>query len=203
MTPDDASLLVFSTAAYFGHKRIAKRRPGHTPISDGLLGVALASAGTIVMHPSEGPALLALVLLIPTSCLWAVAKVHGFHAWLIWILGAMCVATSWLIGWVNPEAYAWAVLASWAAMTTLAIGFVLDPVIHICGITRVSAVLLAASLLADLPGVFAWARTGSWRAESVLSVLSVAILAMLPTLWKLRICEQRSSESSSSGSGSQ
>lgn len=202
MNPDDASFLVFSVAAYFGHKRIARQHPEHAPIHLGLLGAALANAGSMWLPPSNGPASLALVLLIPTACLWSVAKIHGFLAWLIWILGALCVGTSWLIGYVDAFAYPWAVLCAWMAMTMLALGFVLDPVVHSRGITRVSSVLLAASLLADLPGVFAWARTGSWRAESVLSVLSVAILAMLPTLWNLRICGQRSSGSSSSGSAS-
>lgn len=202
MTPDDTSILVFSAAAFFGHRRIARQRPEHAPIHHGLLGVLAANAGVVLLHPNDSPALLAFALLAPTSCLYAVAKIHGFLAWLIWILGALCVGTSWLIGYVDAFAYPWAVLCAWTAMTMLALGFVLDPVVHSRGITRVSSVLLAASLLADLPGVFAWARTGSWRAESVLSVLSVAILAMLPTLWTLRMCGQRSSGSSSSGSGS-
>lgn len=202
MTPDDTSILVFSAAAFFGHRRFAQLAPEHVPIHRGLAGVFVANAGMASLHPAESPLLLAVLLLAPTACLWSVAKIHGFLAWLIWILGALCVGTSWLIGWANPAAYPWAVLVSWATMTALAISFVLDPVVHSRGITRVSAVLLAASLLADLPGVFAWARTGSWRAESVLSVLSVAILSMLPPLWSLRICGQRSSGSSSSGSDS-
>lgn len=202
MTPDDVSILVFSAAAFFGHRRIARGQPEHAPIHMGLLGLGVANAGAALLYPSESPVSLAFVLLAPTSALWAVARIHGFLSWLIWILGALCVATSWFIRSETPEVYPWAVVATWGIMATLAISLVLDPVVHSRGITRVSAVLLAASLLADLPGVFAWARTGSWRATSVLSVLSVAILAMLPTLWNLRICGQRSSGCSSSGSGS-
>ena len=186
LTPYDFSLLVFLIAAAIGHHRVSQERPDHAGIARAIIAAVLANIGHLAMYPNRGLVPVILLLAVPGACLYGVTSTHGFRSWVVigFVLFLSCA--TWIIGLVYPWAYAWTVLFSWCVIAGFAWVCLLDPEKRATGITRASAVALAASLLADLPGVYAWVKTESWKAESVLTSLSVLILATIPTLWKLR-----------------
>jgi hypothetical protein len=186
MTPYDFSLLVFLIAACLAHRKLSQDKLTHAGIFWALVAVVVANIGTLALYPNRGLLPIMLSLAVPGACLYGVASTHGFRAWVavaIVVIGALGV---FAVGFARTEFYAWAILFAWCVIATLAWVCLLDPLERATGITRASAVAFAASLLADLPGVYAWAKTGSWKAESVLTSLSVTILATLPLLWRLR-----------------
>lgn len=187
LSPYDFSLLVFLTAAAIGHRRISQERPDHRGIYVAIVTVILANIGHLALYPNRGLVPVLLLLAVPGSCLYGITSTHGFRSWVAISFVTVLACATWIVGLMFPWAYSWTVLFSWCVLATLAWVCLLDPEKRATGITRASAVALAASLLADLPGVYAWVRTESWKAESVLTSLSVLILATLPALWKARI----------------
>jgi hypothetical protein len=205
LSPYDFSILVFLIAAAIGHYRTSRKKPDHVGIFHALLAAIAADLGSLALYPNRGLLPIAFSLAMPGSCLYGICVTHGFRARRAVAFVAIGAISAWTVSFAAPEYYAWVLLFSWCTIATLAWVCLLDPETRATGITRASSVALAASLLADLPGVFAWAKTGSWKAESVLTSLSVAMLATLPALWKLRTSEQSSLGShywrSGSGSG--
>ena len=161
-----------------------------------------ASLGCLALRPAHGLLPILFSLAVPGACLYGVCATHGFRARRSVSFVLIGALGTWTMSLASPAHYAWSILFVWCVIATLAWVCLLDPEVRATGITRASAVALAASLLADLPGVYAWAKTGSWKAESVLTSLSVTILATLPALWKLRTSVQFSSDSPCSRSGS-
>ena len=186
MTHHDFSLLVFLIAACLAHRKVNQDKPSHAGIFWALVAVVVANLGTLALYPNRGLLPIMLSLAVPGACLYGVAATHGFRIWATIAIVAIAALGVFAVSLAHPEIYVWAILFAWCVIAALAWVCLLDPVERATGITRASAVAFAASLLADLPGVFAWAKTGSWKAESVLTSLSVLILATLPALWKLR-----------------
>ena len=200
----DFSLLVFLIAAAIGHYRTSREKPDHVGIFHALLAAIAADLGSLALYPNRGLLPIAFSLAMPGACLYGICATHGFRARRAVAFVAVGTIGAWTMSLASPEYYAWVILFSWCTIAALAWVCLLDPETRATGITRASSVALAASLLADLPGVFAWAKTGSWKAESVLTSLSVTILATLPALWRLRTSERSLLDSpySRSGSGS-
>jgi hypothetical protein len=186
MTHHDFSLLVFLIAACLAHRKVNQDKPSHAGIFWALVAVVVANLGTLALYPNRGLLPIMLSLAVPGACLYGVAATHGFRIWATIAIVTVAALGVFAVSLAYPEIYVWAILFAWCVIATLAWVCLLDPIERATGITRASAVAFAASLLADLPGVFAWAKTGSWKAESVLTSLSVLILATLPALWKLR-----------------
>lgn len=202
LTPYDFSLLVFLVAATISHFRVSKERSEHAGIFWALVAVVVANLGHLALHPARGLVPIMCSLAVPGACLYGVCATHGFRARIAVAFVLIGAIGTWLVSLASPEFYAWAILFAWCVIATLAWVCLLDPDKRATGITRASAVAFAASLLADLPGVYAWAKTGSWKAESVLTSLSVTILATLPALWRLRTSGQSLLVSRCSRSGS-
>jgi hypothetical protein len=202
MSHFDVSLLVFLVAAAIAHRKVSQEKPEHAGIFRALLGVIFADVGTLALYPNRGILPLLFSLATPGACLYGVCATHGFRKRLTIVTVLTFVLASWLCSLVDPTAYPWAILMSWAMLAGIAWVCLLDPEQTPTGITRFAAVALAASLLADLPGVYVWARYGTWRAESAITSLSVVVLATMPTLWKLWTCRRSSSGQSCSDSDS-
>ena len=186
MTHYDFSLLVFLVAACLAHRKVRQEKPSHSGIFWALVAVVMANIGTLALYPNRGLLPIMLSLAVPGACLYGVAATHGFRIWATIAIVTIAAFGVFAVSLAHPEIYVWAILFAWCVIAALAWVCLMDPVERATGITRASAVAFAASLLADLPGVFAWAKTGSWKAESVLTSLSVTILATLPLLWRLR-----------------
>lgn len=202
LTPYDFSLLVFIVAATISHFRVSKERSEHVGIFWALVAVVVANFGNLALHPARGLVPIMCSLAVPGACLYGVCATHGFRARVAVAFVIAGAVGTWIVSLASPAYYAWTVLFAWCVIAMLAWVCLLDPDKRATGITRASAVAFAASLLADLPGVYAWAKTGSWKAESVLTSLSVTILATLPMLWKIRTSAQSSSVSRCLRSGS-
>jgi hypothetical protein len=200
-TPYDFSLLVFLVAAAIAHRQVSREKPTHVGIFWALVAVIIANIGTLALHPNRGLVPILFSLAVPGACLYGVCATHGFRPRVAIVFVLVGAVGTWTMSMTSPAHYAWSILFAWCVIAVLAWVCLLDPESMADGITRASAVAFAASLLADLPGVYAWAKTGSWKAESVLTSLSVTILATLPALWKLRTSEQSSSDSRYSRSG--
>jgi hypothetical protein len=190
LTPYDFSLIVFLAAAAIGHHRVSQEKPDHAGVARAIVGAVLANLGHLALYPNRGLIPVILLLAVPGACLYGITSTHGFRSWIAIGFVMFLACATWIVGLIYPWAYAWTVLFSWCVIAGLAWVCLLDPEKRAIGITRASAVALAASLLADLPGVYAWVKTESWKAESVLTSLSVLILATLPALWKARIFER-------------
>jgi hypothetical protein len=186
LTPYDFSLLVFLVAAAIGHFRVKQEKPSHAGIFWALVAVIIANIGTLALHPNRGLVPIMFSLAVPGACLYGICATHGFRARVSIAFTLACAIGVWAMSLARPAHYAWTILFAWCVIAAVAWVCLLDPETRASGITRASSVAFAASLLADLPGVYAWAKTGSWKAESVLTSLSVTILATLPALWKLR-----------------
>lgn len=186
MTSYDFSILVFLVAACIAHRKVSQDKPTHAGIFWALVTVVVANLGHLVLYPARGLLPIMFSLAVPGACLYGIASTHGFRVWAPVVVVVVGALGTFAISLAHPEIYAWAILFAWCVIAGLAWVCLLDPKKRATGITRASAVALAASLLADLPGVYAWVRTESWKAESVLTSLSVLILATLPALWKLR-----------------
>jgi len=193
MTHFDISLLVFLCAAALAHRKVSHEKPEHVGIFYALIGVIIADIGTLALYPNRGPLPLLFSLATPGACLYGVCATHGFKTRLPVAIVGVFVLGTWTLSFVDPNSYPWAVLFSWSSIALAAWVCLLDPDSASTGITRLSAVTLAASLLADLPGVYVWAQYGTWRAESVITSLAVTALATLPLLWRLWTCRQFSS----------
>jgi hypothetical protein len=207
LTPYDFSLLTFLSAAAVGHYRVSRERPKHFGIFVALLVVIVANVASLALYPEHGLLPILVSLTVPGACLYGVCATHGFRprrAVAFTLIGAI---GTWIVSLANPAFYAWTILFAWCVIAALAWVCLLDPEERATGITQASAVAFAASLLADLPGVYAWAKTGSWKAESVLTSLSVTILATLPLLWRIltsapSLSDSRCSRSASCSVGS-
>lgn len=92
---------------------------------------------------------------------------------------------------VESPSYPWLLALFWLVSAIVAWAAVLGVPAPI-GLARTSGILLAASLVADLPGVAVWAASGSYREELHLSVLSLAGLCIVPVLWTRRRASRRS-----------
>lgn len=209
-TPYDFSLLTFLSAAAVGHYRVSRERQKHVGIFVALVAVIVANIANLWLYPSRGFLPILSSLAVPGACLYGVCATHGFRARRAVAFTLVGVIGAWTMSLAEPSYYAWTILFAWCVIAALAWVCLLDPDERATGITRASAVAFAASLLADLPGVYAWAKTGSWKAESVLTSLSVTILATLPVLWKIRTSARSPldslywrSDSSSAGSRGQ
>jgi hypothetical protein len=202
MTHFDASLLVFLCAAALAHRKVSQEKPEHVGVYHALVGVTVADMGTLALYPNRGLLPLMFSLATPGACLYGVCATHGFRKRLTIVTVLTFVLASWLCSLVDPLTYPWAVLMSWSMLAGISWVCLLDPERTPTGITRFASVALAASLMADLPGIYVWARYGTWRAESVITSLSVTILATMPMLWKLWTCRQSSSGQSCSVSDS-
>ena len=202
LTPYDFSLLVFLIAATIGHFRVSRDKPEHAGIFHALVVVVVANLANLALSPARGLLPILFSLAVPGACLYGVCATHGFRSRIAVAFVVIGAIGTWTMSLASPAHYAWVLLFAWCTIATLAWVCLLDPETRATGITRASAVAFAASLLADLPGVYAWTKTGSWKAESVLTSLSVTILATLPALWKLRISAQSSSVLRCSRSGS-
>ncbi len=198
----DISLLVFLVAAAISHFRVSREHPEHVGIFRAIAAIIVANVGMLLLWPSPGLLPITFALAVPGACLYGVCATHGFRARLSVVFTGLFVALVWACSFLGREEYVWSLVFSWFLIAGITWVCLLDPDEPSTGITRASAVALASSLLADIPGVYAWAHTGSWRAESVITSLSVTILATLPTLWRLRTCRQSSSGHSCSVSGS-
>jgi hypothetical protein len=202
LEPYDFSLLVFLVAAAIGHFRVSREKPEHVGIFVALIAAIMANLGNLALFPAHGLLPILFSLAVPGACLYGVCATHGFRVRRTAAFVVVGALGAWTTSLASPAHYAWVLLFAWCVIATLAWVCLLDPEERATGITRASAVALAASLLADLPGVFTWAKTESWKAESVLTSLSVTILATLPALWKLRTSGQSSSDSRCSRSDS-
>jgi hypothetical protein len=186
MTYTSISLLVWLAAATLAHGRAYKQDEDHIHVFAAIGSMLIFSALAIGLEGARGIIPILVTLALPSACVYGIAgacKAGARHVVGAWVVTSVMV---WLAAQIHPTVYPWAVFAGWAMMATAGWITVLDPYERPEGLTQVSAFALAASLLADLPGVYAWVRTGRWYAEGALSVVSAVALATLPTLWRLR-----------------
>lgn len=186
MTYTSIALLVWLAAATVAHWRVYQEDEDHVHVFAAIGGALAFCIMAIGLEGSRGIIPIAVTLAIPASCVFGIAgacKAGPQHVVGAWVVTSVLV---WIAAEIHPSVYRWAVLSGWGVMAAAGWVTVLDPYERPDGLTQVSAFALAASLLADLPGVYEWVKTERWAAESALSVVSAVALATLPTLWRLR-----------------
>lgn len=182
--PSAVLLHVFLCAFAFGAHAGRFGREAPTPSLLSLLASSLA-----MFVPHEPTRLLA-------ACACAAACVHGAETSRGLDGAGVLLMTANLFLVVAAHAaespfYPWALVVYWASAVLVAWFAVLRNPAPL-GTLRTSGILLASSLLADLPGLVVWAATGSYREELHLSVLSLAGLCMVPFGWTRRRAPWRS-----------
>jgi len=192
MTYTSIALLVWLAAATLAHGRAYKQDEDHVHVFAAIGGMLIFSMLAIGLEGSRGIIPILVTMALPAACVFGIAgacKAGAHHVITAWLVTSSIV---WVAAQIHPTVYPWAVFTGWCVLASTGWITVLDPYEKPEGLTQVSAFALAASLLADIPGVYAWVKTGRWQAEGALSVVSAVALATLPTLWRLRMSRRSS-----------
>lgn len=189
----DITALVWLSAATIAHGRAFKQDAKHKPIFLAIGITLIANALAIGLHPVQNVWTIGVALLAPTACLYGIVGVCNAGVSTVPVIGLVTILGASIAAQIHQYIYTWAIFVGWCVIALSAWIVVLDPHERPKGLTRLSAFALAASLLADIPGVWAWAKTGRWHAECALSIVSAVVLATLPTLWR-SLTSERSSQ---------
>lgn len=180
------ALIAWLAAATIAHWRAFRDNEEHAYIFASIGGMLAFSIMSMGLEGARGLFPIAVALALPASAVFGIAgacKAGPQHVITAWLASS---GLAWFAAEVDGAAYKWAIFVAWIVMALAGWITALDPYERPEGLTRWSTFALAASLLADLPGVYSWVRTDRWIAESALSVVSAVALATLPTLWRLR-----------------
>lgn len=167
------------------HVGVALERREHRAIAEALTLYGASAWVAYLCYPNPGLVPTIATTLCPAAFTWGVCRTYGYESLVPVGLGIVQGVAVFAIGVAAPEFMPWGLVFAWVTCATLAWFVVVKR--HRSrpsGITLSAALVCAASLVSDLPGVIRWAETGEYDTEQRMTALALTSLGILTILWK-------------------